>query len=232
MYKNKKILALIPARGGSKRLPYKNVRPLLGKPLIAWTIEEAKKSKYLDRVIVSTDSEEITEISAKYGAETPFLRPKELATDEVQGIDVVLHAINWFRNIGELYDLLILLQPTSPLRAPEDIDKAIKLLFLKNARAVISVSKVTHHPYWVNTLPDDGCMRDFIRKEAVNNNRQQVPDFYALNGAIYVAFCNYILERKSFHGQGTFAYIMPEGRSVDIDSEGDFKLAEIFMRGQ
>lgn len=229
MFKGKKILALIPARGGSKGLPGKNIKVLLNKPLIAWTIEEARKSRYVDKIVVSTDSQEIAEISKKYGADTPFLRPKELATDEAQGIDVVLHAINWFRNVGEPYDLLILLQSTSPLRTPEDIDKAIELLFLKNAQAVISVSKVVHHPYWVNTLPDDGCMRDFIRQEAVNKNRQQVHDFYALNGAIYVAFCDYVLEKKGFHGDETFAYIMSKERSVDIDDEVDFFFAEFLM---
>jgi N-acylneuraminate cytidylyltransferase/CMP-N,N'-diacetyllegionaminic acid synthase len=230
MYKGKSILALIPARGGSKGLPRKNIRPLLGKPLIAWTIEQALASKYLDRVIVSTDSEEIAEISKKYGAEVPFMRPKKLATDEVKSIDVVLHAVKWMEENDGSYDLLMLLQPTSPLRTVEDIDKAVELLFGKGAIAVVSVCKVDHHPYWSNVLPEDGCMENFIRPEAINKNRQGLPIFYRLNGAIYLAYCDYLKQEKTFFGDKTFAYIMPKERSIDIDEEIDFILAELLRR--
>ncbi len=231
MYKNKNILGLIPARGGSKGLPRKNIKSLLGKPLIAWTIEQALASKYLDRVVVSTDDKEIAEISKKYGADVPFIRPKELAEDNAKGIDVVLHAIDWFRenNKRKQYDLIMLLQPTSPLRITEDIDKAIELLFLKEAKAIVSVCEVDHHPLWVNTLPEDGCMRNFIRQEIMNKNRQELPVFYRLNGAIYLAYCNYLKEQKGFFGDKTFAYIMPRERSIDIDDEIDLKLAEVMM---
>ena len=234
MYKGKYILGLIPARGGSKGLPRKNIKPLLGKPLIAWTIEQALASKYLDRVVVSTDDKEIAEVSKKYGAEFPFIRPKQLATDEAKGIDVVLHTINWFRENDKQkqYDLIMLLQPTSPLRAKEDIDKAIEFLFLKEAKAIVSVCEVDHHPLWANTLPEDGCMKDFIRKEIINKNRQELPVVYRLNGAIYLAYCNYIKEQKNFFGEKTFAYIMPKNRSVDIDNEIDFKLTEILMKNE
>jgi len=231
MYKEKTILGLIPARGGSKELPKKNIRPLLGKPLIAWTIEQAKASRYVDRVIVSTDDEEIAEIVKQYGAEVPFMRPKELARDDIPGIDVVFHAMNWFiKNENKQYDLIILLQPTSPLRTAEDIDKAIELLFFKKAKAIVSVCEVDHHPLWTNALPENGCMKNFIRKEIINKNRQELPTFYRLNGAIYLAYCNYIKEQKGFFGEETFAYIMPKERSVDIDSELDLKLAEILMK--
>jgi len=232
MYKGKTILGLIPARGGSKGLPRKNIKLLLGKPLIAWTIEQALASKYLDKVIVSTEDKEIAEISKKYGAEIPFMRPKKLAEDNAKGIDVVLHAIDWLKKNDRLkqYDLIILLQPTSPLRKPEDIDKAIELLFLKEAKAIVSVCEVDHHPLWANTLPEDGCMKDFIRREAMNKNRQELPVFYRLNGAIYLAYCNYIKEQKSFFGKDTFAYIMSQERSIDIDNEIDFKLTEILMK--
>ena len=230
MYKNKTIIGLIPARGGSKGLPGKNIRPLLGKPLIAWTIKQALSSKYLDRVIVSTDDEEIAEVSKEYGAEVPFLRPEELATDEAKGIDVVLYAIDWMERNDKPYDLLMLLQPTSPLRTSNDIDKAIELLFQKNAQAIVSVCEVDHHPYWSNTLPDDGCMKDFIKPEVTNKNRQELPIFYRLNGAIYLAYSDYLKEKRSFLGKDTFAYIMPQRRSVDIDNEVDFKLAGIVIR--
>ncbi len=231
MYKGKTILGLIPARGGSKGLPRKNIKPLLGKPLIAWTIEQALASKYLDRIIVSTDDKEIAEVSKKHGAEVPFIRPKELASDKARGIEVVLNAIGWLKKNDKRkqYDLMMLLQPTSPLRKSEDIDKAIELLFLKEAKAIVSVCEVDHHPFWSNTLPEDGSMKDFIKQNIRNKNRQELPVFYRLNGAIHLAYCNYIKQSKSFIGKETFAYIMPKERSIDIDSETDSKLAEAIM---
>ena len=232
MYESKKIIALIPARGGSKGLPRKNIKPLLGKPLIAWTIEQALASKYLDKILVSTDDSEIAKISKNYGAEVPFMRPKELAEDNAKGIDVVLHTIDWLEENDQRkqYDLLMLLQPTSPLRKSEDIDNAIELLFLKEAKAIVSVCEVDHHPLWANTLPENGCMKNFIRKEIMNKNRQELPVYYRLNGAIYLAYCNYIKKCRSFIGKKTFAYIMPKSRSVDIDDEIDFKLVEILIK--
>ena len=229
MINGKKVLAIIPARGGSKGLPGKNIKPLLGKPLIAWTIEEAKKSKYIDRLIVSTEDEEIAEVSKKFGAEVPFMRPKELSTNEAKGIDVVLHAIEWMEKNDKSYDLIILLQPTSPLRTSKDIDKATEMLPSKNAKAIVSVCKTHHHPYWSNILPEDGCMKDFIEPKAMNKNRQELPTFYRLNGAIYLCYTDYLKREKRFIGCDTFAYIMPTERSVDIDDEVDFKLAEILI---
>ena len=234
MFKGKNILGLIPARGGSKGLPRKNIKPLLGKPLIAWTIEQALASKYLNIVVVSTDDKEIAEISKKYGAEVPFIRPKELAEDNAKGIDVVLHAIDWLKENDKQkqYDLIMLLQPTSPLRKSEDIDKAIELLFLKEAKAIVSVCEVNHHPLWANNLPEDECMKDFIRKEIMNKNRQELPVFYRLNGAIYLAYCNYLKQCKNYIGKETFAYIMPRERSIDIDSEIDLNLAEVLIKNK
>ena len=124
----------------------------------------------------------------------------------------------------------MLLQPTSPLRKSEDIDKAIELLFLKKAKAIVSVCEVDHHPLWANTLPEDGCMKNFIRQEIMNKNRQELPVFYRLNGAIYLAYCGYIKERKSFIDKETFAYKMLRERSIDIDNEIDFELAQILMK--
>ena len=232
MYKTKKILGLIPARGGSKGFPRKNIKLLLDKPLIAWTIEQALESKYIDRLIVSTDDIEIAEISKKYKADVPFIRPRELSEDNAKGIDVVLHTLDWLKENDKRkkYDLIMLLQPTSPLRKYEDIDKAIELLFLKEAKAIVSVCEVDHHPLWTNALPEDGCMKDFIRKEIINKNRQELPIFYRLNGAIYLAYCNYIKEQKSFFSKDTFAYIMPKSRSADIDNEIDFELAQILIK--
>lgn len=181
---------------------------------------------------VSTEDKEIAEISKKYGAEVPFIRSKELAEDNAKGIEVVLHAINWLKknNRQKQYDLIMLLQPTSPLRKYEDIYKAIELLFLKETKAIVSVCEVDYHPLWVNTLPEDGCMKDFIRQDVLNRNRQELPKFYRLNGAIYLSYCDYIKEEKSFFGEKTFAYIMSRERSIDIDDEIDFKLAEILIK--
>ncbi|MFZ5906247.1 MAG: cytidylyltransferase domain-containing protein [Nitrospirota bacterium] len=227
MFKGEKILALIPARGGSKGLTRKNILPFLGKPLIVWTIEEAMASTYLDRVIVSTDDDEIAAISKNCGAEAPFTRPAELATDDAKAIDVILHALDWLFVKNRRFDLVMVLQPTSPLRTKHDIDNAISLCFSKEAQAVISVCETSHHPYWSNILPADGCMKDFIRPEVLHKNRQELPTFYRLNGAVYLAYCDYLKETRSFYGDKTFAYIMPASRSVDIDNEIDFKLAEV-----
>lgn len=181
---------------------------------------------------VNIENKDITEISKKYGAEIPFMKPKKLTIDNVKGFDVVLHAINRLKENDKRkqYDLMILLQPTSPLKTKEDIDEAIEYLFLKEAKAIVSVCEVDHHPLWANTLPEDGCMKDFIRQEIMNKNRQELPVFYRLNGAIYLAYCDYIKEQKSFLGEKTFAYIMPRERSIDIDKEIDLRLAEILMK--
>lgn len=230
MYNNKTILALIPARGGSKGLPGKNIKPLSGKPMIAWSIEQAKKSRYVDRTIVSTEDGVISEISGKYGAEIPFLRPARLATDKAKSIDVILHAIGWMREKKNIHDILMLLQPTSPLRLAEDIDKAIELLFTKDAEAIVSVCKAEHPPQWMNTLPKNRCMKNFIRPEFLNRARQQIPDSYRLNGAIYLGYTEYIEKQNGFLGDGTFAYVMPRERSIDIDDEADFALAQIYAQ--
>ncbi|MDP8230768.1 MAG: acylneuraminate cytidylyltransferase family protein [Candidatus Gorgyraea atricola] len=229
MIQGKKVLSLISARGGSKRLPGKNIRDIAGKPLIAWTIEQAKNSKYIDRVIVSTDDRKISEVATRYGADMPFLRPWELAKDDSKGIDVAVHAIEWMEKNNTPYDLLILLQPTSPLRRSVDIDKAIESIFLKNASAIVSVCETEHHPFWANILPENGCMKNFLDKRIVNKNRQELPLFYRLNGAIYIAYADYIKSHKTFFGNKTYAYIMPTERSVDIDSEIDIKFAEFLL---
>ena len=229
MYKNKKILALIPARGGSKGLPRKNIRLLYGKPLIAWSIEQAKESKFVDKVIVSTDDSEIAKISKEYGAEIPFIRPQELATDEIKCIDVILHAIDFMNKI-DTYDIVLLLQPTSPLRIPKDIDNSIELLFEKKAKAIISVCETEHHPHQTNTLPDDGSMKDFRENENLNKNRQDFGKFYIDDGAIYLGFCTFLKKQRSFFGEGAFAYVIPKDRAVDVDSEADFRIAEALKK--
>lgn len=228
MYKGKTILALIPARGGSRGLPGKNMRPFCGKPLIAWSIEQALASNYIDKVIVSTDSAKIALIARRYGAEVPFMRPKALATDSAKSIDVIMHALNWLEKYdNQKYDLLMLLQPTSPLRTTGDINEALKLFAGKKAEAVVSICEAEHNPLWANTLPKNMRMKGFLNHRIINKNRQELPEFYRLNGAIYLAYPEYLKRRKSFFGDSTYAYIMPKENSVDIDNELDFKLAEL-----
>ena len=230
MINGKKVLAIIPARGGSKGLPGKNVKELCGKPLIAWSIEQAKYCNDIDRIVVSTDDEEIAEVAKKYGAEVPFIRPAELANDTASTVDVIFHAINWLKEYENYRpEYILLLQPTSPLRTVEDIRTAIQTLKDKDVRAVVSVCETDHHPWWSNTLPEDGNMGNFIRLEILNKRRQDLPVFYQLNGAIYLADTDYLHECNGFLGPYTFAYKMPKNRSVDIDSDLDFKLAKLLL---
>ncbi len=226
MINRKKILAIIPAREGSKRLPNKNILNLAGKPLIAWSIEAAKASKYIDTVIVSTDSEKIATISKSYHAEVPFLRPGELATDEASSLDVILHAI---QSLKEPFDYILLLQPTSPLRTTQDIDAACELLN-ENTQAVVSVCETEHSPLWSNTLPENLSMKDFIRPEIKNKRSQDLPKYYRLNGAIYIAEINYFYQNNGFLGDASKAYIMSQQNSVDIDTELDFRFCEVLMK--
>jgi len=229
MHNKKKIFALIPARGRSKGLPDKNILPLSGKPLIAWTIEAAQKSQYIDRVVVSTEDQEIAGIARQYRAEIPFSRPKNLASNEAKTTAVALHALQWLKKNNDHYDVLVLLQPTSPFRSTEDIDRAIDVFFRKKAQVVVSVCKTEHHPYWSNQLPDDGNMKEFINKRIINKNRQALPQYYRLNGAIYIAYTDYLIQRENFFGEETYAFVMPALRSVDIDNKLDFDWAEFLV---
>lgn len=228
MFEGEKVLALVPARGGSKGLPGKNVRDLGGKPLIAWSIEAGRESTCVDEVIVSTDDAEISEAARLWGAEVPFLRPAELATDEAKSIDVILHALDWYAGQGARFGYLLLLQPTSPLRTAVDIDDAFALLADRQGKGVVSVCETEHHPWWSNTLPEDGSMATFLRPEALAG-RQQLPPHYRLNGALYLAETGYLRRQRSFLGPQTFAHRMPAERSVDIDTLLDFRLAGLLL---
>lgn len=216
-----KILAVITARGGSKGIPRKNIKELAGKPLIAWTIEEAKKSLYIDKVIVSSEDSEIIQVSQAFGAEVPFIRPAHLAEDTTPGIDPVLHALDECPN----YDYVVLLQPTSPLRTVEDIDKCIEKLLKEKAQICVSVCEASHSPYWMYTLRENDEMQPLLQ-ETLIKRRQDLPKIYALNGAVYVANINFLKKEKSFVTQHTIAYIMDNERSIDIDTELDFLICE------
>ena len=215
---NKTFLAIIPARGGSKRLPRKNILDLCGKPLISWSIEAALKSKYISKVVVSSDDEEILNISSNFGADI-IKRPYELANDTATTFDAIKHTIN---NL-EKYDYIVLLQPTSPLRNEKHIDEAIELLEEKQADGIVSVCEMDHSPLWSNTLPEDGNMRGFLREEILNKRSQDLEKYYRLNGAVYICKTDKLLENKSFFlKDNIFAYIMDRKSSIDIDEEIDF----------
>ena len=220
-----RILALIPARGQSKRLPRKNVLPFAGRPLIGRTIDAALGASCVTKTIVSTDDEEIAAISRDCGAETPFMRPDALSSDEAKSIDVVIHAIEFFAEKGENFDAVCLLQPTSPLRTSADIDGAYRVMQEKNAGSVVSVCPTEHSPLWCNALPEDGSMQHFLN-EAAQKRSQDLPDFYRLNGAVYLAKTENVLRQKTLLYSDSYAYVMPCERSADIDTKLDFIVAE------
>lgn len=221
MYKNKTYLAVIPARGGSKRLPHKNLLDLCGKPLIAWSIEAGLQSKYIDKVLVSSDNKKILDIATKF--KTGIIkRPKRLASDTATTFDVLKHAID---NL-ESYDYIVLLQPTSPLRNDRHIDEAIELLEKKNAHAIISVCEMDHSPLWSNTLKSDQAMNEFLKEDILNKRSQDLEKYYRLNGAIYICKINkFFKEREFFLKENVYAYIMDRESSIDIDEDIDLKIA-------
>jgi CMP-N-acetylneuraminic acid synthetase len=230
MINGKTVLAIIPARGNSKGISDKNIKLLSRKPLISWTIEEAKKSKYIDRIIVSTDSEEIAGIAKGCGVEIPFMRPSELALDEASGADVILHALHWFEKNDIKYDFFILLQPTSPFRKSEDIDKALNEL-IKNteARSLASVKIVEESPYWMKNIDNKGFLKNFLSESKQYPNRQDLPKAYILNGAIYICNWDVFVEDKSFFKQNCLPYIMDQESSLDLDTPLDWKLSEVLL---
>lgn len=219
-------MAFIPARGGSKRLPRKNVLPLAGKPLINWSIEAGKKSQYIDRVFVSTDDKEIADVACQLDAELPELRPAELASDTAKTEDVLLYSLKKF---APDVDVVVLLQPTSPLRTAEHIDEALELFMEQEAFSVVSVTPCEHPPLWSNTLPKDNSMGDFIRPEALSRS-QDISQYYRLNGAIYIFDVKKLREHNEIrYTSETYAYVMDNDVSFDIDTEIDFDLAQFFM---
>lgn len=220
------VLAIIPARGGSKRLPNKNILDFAGKPLIVWTIETGFKSEYIDEVFVTSDSDKIIDIAKKNGANI-IKRPQELATDEASSFSVIEHALN---EIDIDYNFTILLQPTSPLRNNRHVDEAFELLIKQKADAVISVSEMDHSPLWSNILPPDGSMDRFLNNDVLNIRSQDLEKYYRLNGAIYICTTGRLLEEKTFFiKDNIYAYKMDQYESVDIDKEIDFQYAKFLI---
>ena len=222
-------IAIIPARGGSKRLPGKNIKLLGDKPLIAWTIEAAIKSNIFDHIFVSTDSEEIASVSRDYGAKVPFLRPAELSSDTATTNDVVTHLISWFeKEYSQEVSNIAILQPTSPLRNAQHIQEAFKVMEMKRAKAVVSVCELEHPIQFCNQLGVDGSMDGFIEPSDMKRT-QDLDSTYRLNGAIYFLSREYANRLSELYSEGTYSYIMGLKSSIDIDVDLDFKLAEFFI---
>lgn len=225
MYRGKRFLGLVPARGGSKGVPRKNIRELAGKPLIAWTLEAAQASAYLDACIVSTEDGEIAATAEGCGAEV-LHRPLELAGDATPGIEVVLHAMKE----NPSFDYVVLLQPTSPLRIAEDIDGCIGRCLEEGAPFCVSITEPSHSPYWMYTLGDDRRLSPLLElPEEQTYQRQKLPKVYQLNGAVYVGVRDALARHRSFMTPETIGYVMPEERSHDIDTLLDFRIAGMLL---
>ncbi|MDR3594101.1 acylneuraminate cytidylyltransferase family protein [Clostridium sp.] len=225
---NEKILAMIPARSGSKGIKDKNIKDLNGKPLIAYTIEAAIKSGVFQDIIVSTDSEKYKKISEEYGAWVPFLRSKESAKDASSTNDVIEEVLLKLQGIGKEYDSLMLLQPTSPLRDEEDIKNAVKLFYNKKANAVVSMCQCEHSPLLTKALDDEMRLDGFLA--TLNKfRRQDLKRFYRLNGAIYLMKAKYFLKYKDIYKQNSYALVMDKISSIDIDDMYEFEFAQFIM---
>ena len=232
MINNNKLWAIIPARSGSKRLKNKNIYNFCGHPLLSWTIKVAKKSTFIDDVIVSTDDQNLANIAIKYGGKTPFIRPKYLSGNAVKTVDVINHSIKKL-NIRN-NDFIILLQPTSPLRNSTDIENSIKILSTnRSLKNVVSVSEVDHPIEWVNTLPSNKSLKNFIKKGNLGKRSQDFPKRYIINGAIYIIRVEDFINKQSLIlEKNSYAYVMPKSRSIDIDNINDLKLAEFLFKNQ
>lgn len=223
------MLAVIPARGGSKGVCGKNIKKLAGKPLVAYTIEAAINSSVFEKVIVSTDKKEIAEIAVSYGAEVPFLRPDDISGDLTSSDDVILHALSYYQQQGVEYEEVCKLQPTSPLRTSKHIQDAYQLLHERKADFLVSICACEHSPLWAGAIGDDLRLDNFISEQAKRACRQDLPTYYRLNGAIYMARTKCFYENRSFLGKNSVAYIMEQEDSVDIDSLLDFQIAEVLL---
>lgn len=216
-----KILAIIPARKGSKGVPSKNTKLIYNKPLISWTIEAAQKSKYINKIIVSTDCHKVKEIAESYNINIPSLRPDNLSTDSASSDDVIKYELNK----ADDFDIICMLQPTSPLRDSKDIDYAFEKFFKLKASALVSVCKNQHSPYWSFKI-NKSYLETLFPDMNINKRRQELPDTYKLNGAIYIARIDFYRKNSSFLTNQTIPYIMSFNKSIDIDNLEDFDIAE------
>jgi CMP-N,N'-diacetyllegionaminic acid synthase len=229
MIKNKQVLAIIPARGGSKGLPGKNIMELGGKPLISWTIHAAQKSKYIDRVILSSDDAEICATAGYYGCEVPFTRPEELATDAADSASVVLHALEQMER-KDSFDIIVLLQPTSPFRNERHIDEALEQFVDGDALSLVSVNALNKSMEWLFVINQQNhTLQRLGQTGRLATRRQDLPPIYALNGALYLINKEHFMKTQRFIDELTQAYIMESKASVDIDTQEDFDYARFIL---
>ena len=221
------LLALIPARGGSKGIPRKNIRPFCGKPLLQWSIDAALAAACVDQVVVSTDDSEIADLAKAGGAEVPFLRPAELATDRAPGIAPVLHALEHLPRVSDV----LLLQPTSPLRTSADIEAIVALCQQAGCESAVSLTPSAKHPAWMYKLSQERWLEPLLDLDEIDC-RQLLPPAYVLNGALYLASREFLRREQVFIAAGTIGYLMPPERSMDIDTQLDWNLAEFLMKQQ
>jgi len=224
------MIAIIPARGGSKGLPGKNVKLLGGRPLICHSISAALKAKTISRVIVSTDDDEIANVARECGAEVPFMRPKKLATDNSMVMDAYLYTIDRLANESkELIETFVALLPTTPLRSSEDIDSAVVIFLERDADSVLSVSEAAVPIEWYKKIGKDGLLSNYLPEVDAVNNRQDHIEAHIPNGAIYVFQTELLRKKRQYYLDKTYAYVMPRSRSADIDELLDFEWAEFLM---
>ncbi|WP_148570694.1 acylneuraminate cytidylyltransferase family protein [Aliarcobacter cryaerophilus] len=232
MYKNKTFLGIIPARGGSKGLPGKNIKELCGKPLIAWSIESGLKSKYLDEVIVTTDSKDIANIAKQYGASVPFLRPDVLASDTATSFDAIKHTIEFYKNdFDKEFDYIVLIEPTSPLREARDIDIAIEQLFNSNADSIVGICKTEdQNPAFLVFKNEKDFISGYENHDMKVLRRQDIKDVYFFEGTIYISKTDVLLNKKTFYHENTIGYVVPKYKSLEIDDIDDFIMVEAIMK--
>lgn len=227
-----KNIAVIPARSGSKGLKDKNIKLLNGKPLIWYSIQAALNSNCFDEVMVSTDSEKYAEIARECGATVPFLRSEAMSTDKASSWDTVKEVLDNYKDLGKYFDTVMLLQPTSPLRTFDDIKNAFRIMEENSADSVVGVCEMDHSPLWSNVLPENGCLDGFIRPEVKESSgRQSLPTYYRINGAIYLTKIGEELGANLYSESG-YAYVMDQARSIDIDTELDFRIAEFLIQNR
>ena len=224
-------VVVIPARGGSKTLPGKNIRLIAGKPLLAWSVEAALASTQFGRVIVSTDDPQIADVARHAGADVPYLRPAALAQDHSSTLSVVLHMLDWLEQNGDnLPEWVMVLQPTSPLRTADDIRNAVDMTRNSGAPSVVSVTEAIPHPYLAGQIRADGVLSGVPALEMEDSRRQNFPAMYALNGAIYYNRSQNMRAERKIIAADTHAYVMPPERSLDVDTPSDFRLAELILK--
>ncbi len=227
MIDGRSVLALVPARGGSKGLPGKNIRSLCGRPLIQWSIEAGLSSRFVDLVVVSTDSQEIADVGMASGASVPFIRPPDLASDAASSIDVVVHALDFLAQDGKDFDVVVLLEPTSPLRDSSDIDQALQSMTDRDASAIVSVCRAeSSHPAFVFRKTPDGHLAPFMERPPTGLRRQEIEPMFFLDGSIYASDVQVLRARRSFYHSDTIAYEVPKWKSFEIDDLEDFQIVE------